>query len=123
MTAVMNNLLYGTFILYFAAAIAFVIVATDTKKRTKIWGRAAIFLSIAGILIHIAFMVTRILIGGHFPTSNMFEFIAFLCFALVVAFVIIFMIYKTYVLGAFVMPLAVVLLAYAAVFPRDIQPL
>jgi cytochrome c-type biogenesis protein CcsB len=119
----MNNLLYGTFIIYLLAAIAFVVVATDVKKRSKIWGNIAITLSIAGVVIHIAFMTSRIVIGGHFPTSNMFEFIAFLCFALVLAFIVIFAIYRTYVLGAFVMPFAVVLLAYAAVFPRDVQPL
>jgi cytochrome c-type biogenesis protein CcsB len=119
----MNNLLYGTFIIYLLAAIAFVVVATDVKKRSKIWGNIAITLSIAGVVIHIAFMISRIVIGGHFPTSNMFEFIAFLCFALVLAFIVIFAIYRTYVLGAFVMPFAVVLLAYAAVFPRDVQPL
>ncbi|MXQ52214.1 c-type cytochrome biogenesis protein CcsB [Shimazuella alba] len=123
MTAIMNNLLYGTFIIYLLAAIAFVVVATDVKKRSKIWGNIAITLSIAGVVIHIAFMISRIVIGGHFPTSNMFEFIAFLCFALVLAFIVIFAIYRTYVLGAFVMPFAVVLLAYAAVFPRDVQPL
>jgi cytochrome c-type biogenesis protein CcsB len=123
MTAVMNNLLYGTFILYLLAAIAFVVVATDMKKRSKIWRKIAIILSITGVVINIAFMTSRIVIGGHFPTSNMFEFIAFLCFALVLAFVVIFAIYRTYVLGAFVMPFAVVLLAYAAVFPRDVQPL
>jgi cytochrome c-type biogenesis protein CcsB len=119
----MNNLLYGTFIIYLLAAIAFVVVATDVKKRSKIWGNIAITLSIAGVVIHIAFMISRIVVGGHFPTSNMFEFIAFLCFALVLAFIVIFAIYRTYVLGAFVMPFAVVLLAYAAVFPRDVQPL
>ncbi|MCH5584291.1 c-type cytochrome biogenesis protein CcsB [Shimazuella sp. AN120528] len=123
MTTVMNNLLYGTFILYLVSAIVFVVVATESKNRSKVWRRLAIILSIAGVVIHVAFMITRIVIGGHFPTSNMFEFIAFLCFALVLAFIVIFAIYRTYVLGAFVMPLAVVLLAYAAVFPRNIQPL
>jgi cytochrome c-type biogenesis protein CcsB len=119
----MNNLLYGTFIFYFVSAIVFIVVATNTKKRSQTWGKVAVILSIVGVVIHIGFMVTRIVIGGHFPTSNMFEFIAFLCFALVLAFIVIFAIYRSYVLGAFVMPLAVVLLSYAAVFPRDIQPL
>jgi cytochrome c-type biogenesis protein CcsB len=41
----------------------------------------------------------------------------------VLSFIVIFFIYRTVVLGAFVMPLAVILLAYASVFPRDVQPL
>lgn len=123
MNAIMNNLLYGTFIGYFLAAVAFVVAATDIKKRSKVWGKVAISLTVIGVLIHIAFMISRIIIGGHFPTSNMFEFIAFLCFALVVAFIVIFALYRSYVLGAFVMPLAVILLSYAAVFPRNVEPL
>jgi cytochrome c-type biogenesis protein CcsB len=105
------------------AAVSFVIAVTAKQKRSKWWGKVSIGLSIVGVLFHISFMVSRVVIGGHFPTSNMFEFIAFLCFALVLAFIVIFFIYKSYTLGAFVMPLAVVLLAYAAVFPRDVQPL
>jgi cytochrome c-type biogenesis protein CcsB len=122
-TVLMDNLLYGTFLLYFVAAIVFVVAATNPKKLSKTWGKVALILSITGVFIHIAFMISRIIIGGHFPTSNMFEFIAFLCFAMVVAFIVIFILYRTYVLGAFVMPFAVVLLAYAAVFPSNVQPL
>src|SRR5690606_25659190 len=77
----------------------------------------------AGVACHLAFTITRILVTGHFPTSNMFEFTTFLCFAIVLAFIVIFFIYRSVVLGAFAMPLALIILAYAAVFPREVQPL
>lgn len=120
----MENLLYGTFILYLFSSFTFVIAMTSkTEEKRKSWGKAGISLAIIGVIIHIAFMVVRMIIGGHFPTSNMFEFIAFLCFALVVAYIVMFYLYRSYLLGAFAMPLAVILLAYASIFPKEVQPL
>jgi cytochrome c-type biogenesis protein CcsB len=80
-------------------------------------------MAIVGVLFQTFFIITRMIIGGHFPTSNMFEFTAFLCYTIVIAFIILYFMYRSAVLGAFVMPLAVILLAYASVYPRDVQPL
>lgn len=128
MEKVMEYFLFSTFFLYLFSAVAFVIGVSGAKKegnaqRVKKWGKAGIILAITGVALHVAFTVTRIMISGHFPTSNMFEFIAFLCFAVVIGFIVMFFMYRSYVLGAFVMPIAVILLAYATVFPRDVQPL
>lgn len=120
----MERLLEGTFFLYLFSSVAFVVGMTsqNENKRAK-WGKAGITMAIIGAVIQIAFITTRIIIGGHFPTSNMFEFIAFLCFALVLGFIVLFFIYRSYLLGAFSMPMAVILLAYASIFPTEVQPL
>lgn len=120
----------GAFLLYLLSSVMFVWGIAgkeeDTAKkefRESRWGRRGVSLAVMGAGLQLLFIVLRIIIGGHFPTSNLFEFTAFLCFAIVVAFVVIFFIYRNIVLGAFVMPLAVVLLAYASVFPTEVQPL
>jgi cytochrome c-type biogenesis protein CcsB len=128
MEQLMENLLFGTFFLYLISSVAFVMGISKDKnekneQRKRRWGNIAVGLAIVGAVFQTLFIITRMLIGGHFPTSNMFEFTAFLCYAIVIAFVIVYFIYKNIVLGAFVMPLAVILLAYASVFPRDVQPL
>ncbi|MBA4548927.1 cytochrome c biogenesis protein CcsA [Thermoactinomyces intermedius] len=128
MEQLMENLLFGTFFLYLISSVAFVMGISKDKnekneQRKRRWGNIAVGLAIVGAVFQTLFIITRMLIGGHFPTSNMFEFTAFLCYAIVIAFVIVYFIYKNVVLGAFVMPLAVILLAYASVFPRDVQPL
>ncbi|RAL22670.1 c-type cytochrome biogenesis protein CcsB [Thermoflavimicrobium daqui] len=128
MEQLMENLLLCTFFLYLLSSVAFVMgikgkKGEEPKQRERKWGNIAVGLAIIGVVFQIAFTITRIFISGHFPTSNMFEFTAFLCFTVVLSFIVLFFIYRTVVLGAFVMPLAVILLAYASVFPKDIQPL
>lgn len=64
------------------------------------------------------------MVGKHFPTSNMFEIICFIAFAVVLSYILIHFIYrKIYALGAFALLIVVVLLAFAATFPSDIKPL
>ncbi|MDR6224546.1 c-type cytochrome biogenesis protein CcsB [Desmospora profundinema] len=128
MEQTMETLLFGTFILYLLASIAFVMAVTGKGSRdgkevhmTR-WGRRGITLAIAGVALHVGFIIVRLLLGGHF-TSNMFEFTAFLCFTIVTAYIVIYYLYRTITLGAFAMPLAVIMLAYASVFPREVTPL
>lgn len=130
MEKLMEYFLLGSFLLYLVSSVMFVLgisgketSSEKNKERTEIWGKRGITVAIIGACFQVLFIVTRIFIGGHFPTSNLFEFTAFLCFAIVLAFIVIFFIYRNVVLGAFVMPLAVILLAYASVFPTEVQPL
>ncbi|MBN2909734.1 c-type cytochrome biogenesis protein CcsB [Polycladomyces sp. WAk] len=126
---VMENLLLCTFFLYVLASVVFVIAIVGKKWSTgeevhvRRWSRLGIMLTIVGVLFQVMFIITRIIIGGHFPTSNMFEFASFLSFTIVLAFIVIFYMYRTVVLGAFAMPIAVIMLAYASVFPREVEPL
>ncbi len=130
MEKIMEYSLMGAFLLYLLSSVMFVLgIAgkeedTATRKlREHKWGKRGVLLAGIGAGLQLLFIILRVIIGGHFPTSNLFEFIAFLCFTIVLAFVVLFFIYRNIVLGAFVMPLAVVLLAYASVFPTEVQPL
>ncbi len=130
MIKLMENLLIGTFFLYLVSTVMFVVAVLgkrvrkgDEVEHTNRWGRLGIIFTMIGALIHVGFTVTRAVVGGYFPTSNMFEFISFFCLMMVISFIIIYFIYRTVALGALAMPVAVILLAYASVFPRDVQPL
>ncbi|MCS1350930.1 cytochrome c biogenesis protein CcsA [Mechercharimyces sp. CAU 1602] len=129
MNELMDWLLLGTFFLYLAASVIFVVAVVGKKvesgeeEHVRRWGKAGIFVTFTGLLAQVAFTVTRIMISGHFPTSNMFEFMAFLSFGIVLFFVVIYYLYRMVVIGAFAMPLAVILLAFASVFPREVEPL
>lgn len=130
MEKIMSTFLLGTFLLYLIASIVFVMgisgknaSAEKAGERSRKWGTRGIWIAGIGAFLQLIFIILRIIASGHFPTSNMFEFVAFLTFALVIALIIVYLLYRTVTLGAFVMPLAVILLGYAAAFPRDIQPL
>ncbi len=123
--------LFIAFFLYLIATIFFFLTVTgkkwsggtDSKNHITKWGRRGFFFAFLGFICHLLFEVLRWIAGGHAPTSNMFEFTTFLAFAIVLAFLIIYLIYKKYVLGLFVMPLVVIIIAYASVFPREVTPL
>ncbi|MFC4808450.1 cytochrome c biogenesis protein CcsA [Paenibacillus sp. GCM10023250] len=93
------------------------------EEHVKKWGRVAYVVSLAGFAAHLTFFFTRWAGGGHIPTSNMYEFMSFLAMAIMAAFIIVEAIYRKPLLGLFTLPLTVIIVAYAAVFPQEVQPL
>jgi cytochrome c-type biogenesis protein CcsB len=123
-----SNLLYIAFILYLVATLFYggAIKSkkeVNEKKGTNRWGKIAVVLTIVGFISQLGYFVTRWIAAGHAPVSNLFEFTTFFGMALVGAFIIIYFIYRTPLLGLFTMPVAVLVIAYASMFPRDITPL
>jgi cytochrome c-type biogenesis protein CcsB len=128
LVTISSNLLYISFVLYLTATLFFggAIKSKsdgDVKKGTNRWGKIAIFLTIIGFIAQLGYFITRWIAAGHAPVSNLFEFTTFFGMALVGAFIVIYFIYRTPLLGLFTMPVAVLIIAYASMFPRDISPL
>lgn len=128
MVALSSNLLFIAFILYLIATLFFGGAikskkGTDEKKETNRWGKIAVFLTITGFISQLGYFITRWIAAGHAPVSNLFEFTTFFGMALVGAFIVINFIYRTPLLGLFTMPVAILVIAYASMFPRDITPL
>jgi ABC-type transport system involved in cytochrome c biogenesis permease subunit len=118
------------FILYCISFIVFVIAIAGKKwnnrdpiVHVRRWGRLAVTLTVIGLASQLTYFVTRWIAGGHVPTSNMFEFMTFLSMAITAAFIILFWIYRLAALGLFAMPVSIILISYAAVFPKEVQPL
>ncbi|MBI0576196.1 c-type cytochrome biogenesis protein CcsB [Neobacillus cucumis] len=128
MVSLSSNLLFIAFILYLIATLFYggAIKAKkniDEKKGTNKWGKIAVFLTIIGFISQLGYFILRWIASGHAPVSNMFEFTTFFGMALVGAFIVIFFIYRAVLLGLFTMPVAILVIAYASMFPRDITPL
>ena len=127
LTSISSTALYTAFIVYLIATIFF--GATIKDKRTSdmskkgIAGTIAITLTIIGFIAQLVYFFTRWVAGGHAPVSNMFEFVTFLGMSLVLAFIIIYFIYRLSVLGLFALPIAMLIIAYASMFPTEISPL
>lgn len=125
-----GNYLLAAFLLYCLAFLLYVIAITgkrwsgkDPEAHMKFWGRAAFVTTLAGWTGHLLFFFTRWYASGHIPTSNMYEFMTFLAMMIVFAAIVLYLIYKTLVIGAFALPVGVLILAYASVFPKEITPL
>ncbi|WP_368651988.1 cytochrome c biogenesis protein CcsA [Ornithinibacillus sp. 4-3] len=117
--------LYSAFGLYSIATIMFGLSFKDkeTNKKKSLTGTIAIWLTIIGLASQIGYFVTRWIVSGHAPISNMFEFMTFLGMSIVLAFIVIYFIYRLNVLGLFALPIALIIIAYASMFPREISPL
>src|SRR5690625_4185550 len=126
LTNISSNALYAAFVLYLIATIFF--GATIRDKRTTdgkkgIADKIAISLTILGFIAQLVYFITRWIAGGHAPVSNMFEFVTFLGMSLVLAFIIIYFIYRLSVLGLFALPVSLLIIAYGSMFPTEISPL
>nr|WP_199623213.1 cytochrome c biogenesis protein CcsA [Paenibacillus alkalitolerans] len=125
-----NSALVIALFLYIIAFVAYVLSITgrqwsgkDAAEHTRRYGRAAFGITLAGLGLHLVYFIMRWIGIGHIPVSNLFEFITFLSMMTVMAFVIIYLIYKGPLVGVFALPVAFILLAYAMVFPWEAQPL
>ncbi|WP_088051941.1 cytochrome c biogenesis protein CcsA [Virgibacillus dakarensis] len=120
-----NTALYLAFVLYLIATFFFGGTIKTKKPRNKkgIAGKIGISLTIVGFISQLTYFITRWLYSGHAPLGNMFEFVTFFGMTLVFAFIIIYLIYKIGVLGLFALPIALIVIAYASMFPTEVSPL
>jgi len=117
-------LVYGVaFILYGVAVMGRVWRNRDPELHMKKWGRFSFLVSSLGLIAHLIYFFTRWAGAGHIPVSNMFEFMSTLSMMIMIAFTVIFIIYRKTLLGLFAVPIAIIIMAYAAVFPQEAQPL
>ncbi|RAK22221.1 cytochrome c-type biogenesis protein CcsB [Anoxybacillus vitaminiphilus] len=120
-----STLLYIAFVLYLLGTVFFGGAIRD-KKAKRSTNRAAtigIAITIIGFIAQLGYFITRWIAAGHAPVSNLFEFTTFFGMMLVGAFIVIYFIYKISILGLFALPVAILIIAYASMFPREISPL
>lgn len=123
--SVSSTMLYTAFVLYIIATLFFGATIRDkhaTKKEGKA-GKIGIIITLVGFAAQIVYFITRWIASGHAPVSNLFEFMTFFGMAMVLAFIILYFIYRISVLGLFALPIAIIVIAYASMFPTDISPL
>lgn len=120
-----STMLYTSFILYLIATGFFAATIKDKRSADKegVAGKIGIWLTMIGFVTQLIYFVTRWIASSHAPVSNMFEFMTFLGMSLVLGFIIIYYIYRLNILGLFALPIALLIIAYASMFPTDITPL
>ncbi|NSL50476.1 cytochrome c biogenesis protein CcsA [Calidifontibacillus erzurumensis] len=125
MIEISSNLLYVAFILYLFATIFFAASIRDkySKANTNKWAKFGIVVTIIGFIAQLGYFVLRWIAAGHAPVSNMFEYTTFFGMMLVLSFIVIYFMYKNALIGAFTMPVALLIIAFAAMFSREVSPL
>lgn len=95
----------------------------EAKDHERRWGTIGLWVSILGLLAQLTFTGLRWVAAGRIPVTNLYEFLTFFGMMVVLAFIVIYAIYRKPLTGLFAMPLAVVIIAYGAVFPDKVTPL
>ncbi|RKL67633.1 c-type cytochrome biogenesis protein CcsB [Salipaludibacillus neizhouensis] len=124
-----SNLMYVAFFLFLASTVLFAVSITGKKFKTRegeeknkagLWGYIS---AVIALIAAVSYFIVRWIAVGHAPVSNMFEYTTALGIAISLAFVIIYPMYKNNYLGIFTMPIVMLIIAYASMFPTEAQPL
>ena len=122
-----DKFLYVAFMCYLVATFLFGGAIKPSKAhvptRAAKWGKLAIVITVIGFLSHLGYFITRWMYTGHAPVSNMFEFTTAFGMFLVFSFIIIYFMYKVSALGVIALPIALLIIGYAAMFPSETSPL
>ena len=117
----MNALLFNsTLVIYAAATIMYLSYLIKPKESL---GRISHWTISTGFVVHLIFTVHRYLEAGHTPITNMHESLSFFSMAVVGIFILCERRYRVYILGSFVVPLALLILAASAALSSAIPPL
>ena len=111
-----NFLLFKITLLVYFAATAFYFI--DVIARREQAGRVARWLLTGGFAVHCAVLVTRYFEVGHTPVTNLYESLSFFAWAIIGIFLLFDLRYRLTVLGAFVCPLALVLMIIGSAVPN-----
>jgi cytochrome c-type biogenesis protein CcsB len=76
-----------------------------------------------GFIAHGAVLVLRFIEAGHVPVTSLHESLSFFAFLFVGCFLLLRSYYSVEIMGTFVAPLALLLVIWAAVLPKEIIPL
>lgn len=114
------SLFYITFGIYLTATVCYLIYLA---KPSAVLGKLARWLIIAGFIVHLLFTLFRYIEAGHTPITNLHESLSFFSMAVVGVFIFFERRFKIIVLGSFVTPVALLLMAVSSLFPSALAPL
>lgn len=109
-----------TFIFYIISALSHLILVAKLSKNIE---KVALIATLVGLIFHTVAMVTRTIGAGRLPFSNQYEFALSFAWGIVISYLILYRIYHFGVIGAFVMPLALLVFGYASLQSKAVRPL
>ncbi len=107
-------------LLYLAGALAYSAYIISLKEFLS---KTAMSVVLVGFASHTLALVARYAEAGHTPVTNLYESLSFFSWMIVGVLLIANLKYKIRVLGAFLSPIAAVLMLFAYALPKEIVPL
>jgi len=107
----------ATLLAYFVATLLYLI---GVISRREPLGKFAKWVLVTGFTAHCATLLARWLATGHTPAASLYEALSFFAWALVGTYLLFDLRYRIAVLGAFVCPMALVLMIGGTVAPKQV---
>ena len=107
-----------TLLVYFGATVLYLVDVIGRKEGIARIGR---YLLLTGFALHCATIVTRYVEAGYTPVTNLHESVSFFAWTLVGIYFLFDLRYRLSVLGAFICPLALVLMVVGSAAPKVAQ--
>jgi cytochrome c-type biogenesis protein CcsB len=115
------KILFGlSFLGYFSGGFAF--LAFFLTQR-RFFGQLGLAASLAGFLFHTAVLCIRASILGYPPVSSLYESLSFFAWVIMLVYIFTESRVRSWVNGAFIVPLAVMLMGYALSLDSRVRPL
>ena len=115
-----NTLFTIVIILYFLSMILYFIYITNKKDKIS---KLALYVQIGALALHSVTLVLRGIGAGRVPLTNQYEFATAFAWALALVGLIFVLRFQFPVLGAFVTPVVVLIIGYAALQSREVREL
>lgn len=105
---------------YFLAALAYLGYIVFFKNSLNRTGTAIVT---AGFVSHCLALITRYVEAGYTPVTNLYESLSFFAWMIIGILLITTLKYRIKLLGAFLTPIALILMLFALSLPKEIVPL
>ncbi len=106
--------------LYLVGTIAYAVYLFFPRK----WAyRSASITVLVGFILHTGSFTSRISTMGFPPVANLHDAISFMAWAVIGVYLLVLLRFKIRIIGAFITPLALVLMLSAYSLPKDIAPI
>jgi cytochrome c-type biogenesis protein CcsB len=107
-------------LLYFFGTLAYLIYIIFLKG---VLSKIAVTTVTTGFAFHTLALLTRYVEAGYTPVTNLYESLSFFAWMIIGILLIVNLRYKIKVLGAFLTPIALILMLFALALPKEIFPL
>ena len=107
-------------LLYLLGALAYSAYIISLKEYLS---KAALTVILIGFASHTLALVARYAVAGYTPVTNLYESLSFFAWMIIGVLLVANLKFKIKVLGAFLSPIAVILMFFAYALPKEIVPL
>ena len=121
MLLTIENILFTAALIIYVVTMLLYFLFAVTKK--DFFARIALITEISGLVLHLAAIVIRGIAVQRLPLTNQYEFASAFAFGLCLVTLIFSLKFKFRALGAFAMPLVILIIGYAAMQSKEVHEL